>query len=168
MKYKFLIFFSGILILILFNCCHSFHQNSLTGQKIYSFESNVVKIYGHPVTWDVQETELNFINKEEVILTLTAVYGRTEKYFPNTIQESKKYDYSFENGILTIPQLGIPPIKLTESENFYTTHDGSTFFKKSITNLSESDKLDRLKKTITTYTKDFKKEYLDKEVVFHH
>lgn len=154
-----------IVALISFNSCQYFQGNSLIGQRMYVFEPKIIKFYGTPVTWDIKELELNFISKEEVSLTLTAIYGRNLKSFDNHSKNSNKYNYTYVNGVLTIPQLDISAVKLTESDSFYTTDDGSIFYKNSIISLSKTDKLERLRKTITTYETDIKKNFLDKEII---
>jgi hypothetical protein len=154
-----------VVIGLFFSCGNPFND-SLVGKKLYILDVNSVtpRISGIRVPLsEVKEIGMFFKNSTEVEIFATASYGfnlgRILTVTPNL------YNYTYHNGILNILELGTGDVKLRDSGDYFSSDDGTAFYKKSILELSENEKKARLNKVLN-YPQNIETSYLDKEVVY--
>jgi len=162
------------LILLTALCCLSscdfnpFNKKTLKGKKFYAITSDIQsnrRMMGSiPITFKtiaISEVEFFFLSDSNVVVTPTVVYVNLNKDFFQIFlkhMESqflpKEYLYRYENGALDIFEGGFEPIKIEEHDKFYSTSDGDTFYKESITSLTKEEKRNRIEKIVAVKDDD--------------
>ncbi|HEY8784353.1 MAG TPA: hypothetical protein VIM16_22185 [Mucilaginibacter sp.] len=153
------------LIFCVFNVwsCNIFSIESLEGKKLYFLYKKETTIYGISIPVYVEELEFYFVTKDEVQVVPTVFYGIGAEY----ANKSLKLNYTYKDDYLTISGINAGSVKLTESDNFYSTDAGETYYKNSILELSQEQKRDRIKKTLISTSLNIDSNFLQKETVFH-
>ncbi len=134
------------LLLFLTNCS----TNQFSGEKYYL---TTCALNGY--TPSLQEIELNFVSSThlEAKKTLTASYGEpsTYKNNPAMSQTSKILEYSYDNGILSIPELKLNASFENNESGELKANTNEIFYKTSIVEILDTEEArERVRKASPT------------------